>query len=131
MFHDDHPDDSDFNELSISIFRRLSLFLVLLALHHHQHQAFQSPFSGDFLCFPLACEKINALSEAFQSPFSGDFLCFPTFRFTRVVHSLWLSISIFRRLSLFLLHAHVYDTFEHITFQSPFSGDFLCFHGLH
>ena len=63
---------------------------------------FQSPFSGDFLCFKGIIDYFKAENYAFQSPFSGDFLCFPS------------------------------DVLFEIetpkdTFQSPFSGDFLCF----
>ena len=114
-------------ELSISIFRRLSLFrsvigkLVLFARY------FQSPFSGDFLCFRAKectdgytsftafnlhfqetffvslkqSTSYRWLVEHFQSPFSGDFLCFNCSNCT----------------------SHVLISF----FQSPFSGDFLCF----
>ena len=37
---------------------------------------FQSPFSGDFLCFLTVKVVICTEIETFQSPFSGDFLCF-------------------------------------------------------
>ena len=138
-------------ELSISIFRRLSLFLN----HHTFHQnldlhfqspfsgdflcfladedgylietlSFQSPFSGDFLCFPPGAECWWVVNINFQSPFSGDFLCFQPRRRHSTAWKLMLSISIFRRLSLFLGNGHSKDNYA-VCFQSPFSGDFLCF----
>ena len=91
-----------------------------------KYPIFQSPFSGDFLCFLGLCKQfgkvvraafnlhfqeiffvstyrvkldIETIRELFQSPFSGDFLCFE-FCFGDEALS---------------------------SFQSPFSGDFLCF----
>ena len=63
---------------------------------------FQSPFSGDFLCFIGTEGYCDCLKNAFQSPFSGDFLCFWRKQRMRQAKKLRLSISIFRRLSLFL-----------------------------
>ena len=63
---------------------------------------FQSPFSGDFLCFESSLLCIVSRSLPFQSPFSGDFLCF-----SRTGHTAKLQ--------------------KCQNFQSPFSGDFLCF----
>ena len=64
-------------------------------------KSFQSPFSGDFLCFGNPFETDSDRAIYFQSPFSGDFLCFTM---------------------------HVSNNrFKNINFQSPFSGDFLCF----
>ena len=63
---------------------------------------FQSPFSGDFLCFVTpVIEILWNYGLTFQSPFSGDFLCFVK---SRLLKSSWIEF-----------------------FQSPFSGDFLCF----
>ncbi len=63
--------------------------------------SFQSPFSGDFLCFGNIPRNTSVRSSNFQSPFSGDFLCF-------------------RECSTLM-------TLNRWIFQSPFSGDFLCF----
>ena len=65
-------------------------------------QNFQSPFSGDFLCFVMWIVNSKIDDMNFQSPFSGDFLCFSTSLVTGVR---WTGF-----------------------FQSPFSGDFLCFY---
>ncbi len=62
---------------------------------------FQSPFSGDFLCFYRLKVWYNGLKLDFQSPFSGDFLCFEIVRNKSTVQEKDLSISIFRRFSLF------------------------------
>ena len=138
---------------------------------------FQSPFSGDFLCFTKLFGKTPIIRVLFQSPFSGDFLCFvgtthashtrlvlsfnlhfqetffvsdekqicyttkqgdlsiSIFRrlslFPTVINymtkgAVGLSISIFRRLSLFHVDRFLRDLKRKL-FQSPFSGDFLCF----
>ncbi len=140
---------------------------------------FQSPFSGDFLCFPNALLSVDTDKIViFQSPFSGDFLCFQNKRRTNYNEKRNLSISIFRRFSLFReipknLPKNVLEAFNlhfqeiffvsskelqrvvlreegsfnlhfqeiffvsleypgkakclQCGFQSPFSGDFLCF----
>ncbi len=63
--------------LSISIFRRLSLFHPLPArVGIVPVRVFQSPFSGDFLCFIGEPGAGKTHTCVFQSPFSGDFLCF-------------------------------------------------------
>ncbi len=113
---------------------------------------FQSPFSGDFLCFErkiyisvLDCKTFNLHFQEiffvshfntqtsvrytvhFQSPFSGDFLCFctrpPRGRAAQIApFNLHFQEIFFVSLSKFdrqLLSA--------VAFQSPFSGDFLCF----
>ena len=127
--------------------------------------------------FPISVLLISSLTIIFQSPFSGDFLCFEMrtprylsagnlsisiFRrlslFRRAVGfenrpgESRLSISIFRRLSLFQEPIHLIFTIKKLSisifrrlslfppapsravvrvsnFQSPFSGDFLCFSG--
>ncbi len=119
------------DDLSISIFRRFSLF---------QEDMDKQKGSG---------------GAGFQSPFSGDFLCFRSCKDDRrwvFLHRNTLSISIFRRFSLFQLqdiadvkavcatfNLHFQEIFfvskinrENTSlskriFQSPFSGDFLCF----
>ena len=113
---------------------------------------FQSPFSGDFLCFKSLSVKGWTIENGFQSPFSGDFLCFlRNLNDRTAIENIKLSISIFRRLSLFPLspiitlrrnnisfNLHFQETFfvssrlnvqtnRLYSFQSPFSGDFLCF----
>ena len=88
--------------LSISIFRRLSLFPAPMDKVRFLREHFQSPFSGDFLCFVPRTLYIIAHAKVFQSPFSGDFLCFE-------IDSVKISEP------------------KIINFQSPFSGDFLCF----
>ena len=139
---------------------------------------FQSPFSGDFLCFEAmklgVKEGIDGLSisifrrlslfrtfkrqlrcmghPAFNLHFQETFFVSKR-RLWKRYKSKWLSISIFRRLSLFLIRSlnlcyrnitsfnlHFQETFfvslkegktigeAMIDFQSPFSGDFLCFH---
>ena len=89
--------------LSISIFRRLSLFRNIdYTVHHYRVHTFQSPFSGDFLCFPDNPEH-------------------------SVLFDVNLSISIFRRLSLFRIEDEIDELKTLLIFQSPFSGDFLCF----
>ena len=88
--------------LSISIFRRLSLFLCYFNVHSFALKpSFQSPFSGDFLCFLQKINVVYVHVNNFQSPFSGDFLCFQVFNLIIQVSISVLSISIFRRLSLF------------------------------
>ena len=88
-------------DLSISIFRRFSLFPTDARPEEMKEIFFQSPFSGDFLCFQIRCR-------------------------VGIPYHPHLSISIFRRFSLF--PEHVSEALElAINFQSPFSGDFLCF----
>ncbi len=89
--------------LSISIFRRLSLFRMLDIYFLSKEDYFQSPFSGDFLCFSYWCEVCCFAKIIFQSPFSGDFLCFFMLSCDTAYATSLLSISIFRRLSLFLV----------------------------
>ena len=73
---------------------------------------------------------LRLIYSYFQSPFSGDFLCFFNTARNCGVRRKWLSISIFRRFSLFrTLTVAVADVDE--AFQSPFSGDFLCFLSSH
>ena len=86
--------------LSISIFRRLSLFLCTYNLPEGGSGVFQSPFSGDFLCFGSKVGFATSRHCTFQSPFSGDFLCFLKLSWDHACPRK-LSISIFRRLSLF------------------------------
>ena len=88
---------------------------------------FQSPFSGDFLCFLLHSHTEHHLKERFQSPFSGDFLCFLKSLIHCITSSFFLSISIFRRFSLFHKVVESLSSANERFFQSPFSGDFLCF----
>ncbi len=139
---------------------------------------FQSPFSGDFLCFLRTSgrERFTGLASFnlhfqetffvstilhltfsymmatfnlhfqetffvskqedvkttliylyFQSPFSGDFLCFNVYsKIPQFIQNI-LSISIFRRLSLFPSYKWEGTIYWVSVFQSPFSGDFLCF----
>ena len=96
--------------LSISIFRRLSLFPGRLSKSKISSSAnFQSPFSGDFLCFPVQQPFCRRRAVRFQSPFSGDFLCFDAGGDTgERSYGVLLSISIFRRLSLFRFIALAY-----------------------
>ncbi len=91
-------------------------------------QCFQSPFSGDFLCFGKGGCVVpsNTSSQTFQSPFSGDFLCFVQRAWNDRQLGRKLSISIFRRFSLFHGICSAAIALRHY-FQSPFSGDFLCF----
>ena len=90
-------------------------------------ESFQSPFSGDFLCFKRnEMKEFVKEHESFQSPFSGDFLCF-------------MQLLVHGRSQLFPFNLHFQETFfvsgsvviRVLTdsFQSPFSGDFLCFLG--
>ena len=89
--------------LSISIFRRLSLFLEHPSSLYVECKSFQSPFSGDFLCFNLqkfwySTVRLLPFNLHFQetffvSHFQVSGIVFP---FSSI-----LSISIFRRLSLF------------------------------
>ncbi len=125
------------------------MFLFLFSTTSSGDEFFQSPFSGDFLCFSrrevhgrgkkLSISifrrfslfrdllfKTATRSVFFQSPFSGDFLCFLLSCQCSTPQIPQLSISIFRRFSLFPKR----QTLKHIIatdFQSPFSGDFLCF----
>ena len=109
--------------LSISIFRRLSLFrrqsLVYLPLRYY----FQSPFSGDFLCFIQIAERYPNKREIFQSPFSGDFLCF-SYHF---VSASWGSSFNLHFQETFFVSENEHYVQWQVFFQSPFSGDFLCF----
>ncbi len=116
--------------LSISIFRRLSLFLkkllwwrqshlITFNLHFQEtffvsnhlentqkvaHSSFNLHFQETFFVSSKYILLMIFPTSLFQSPFSGDFLCF----LSLLSHAyswrrLLLSISIFRRLSLFLI----------------------------
>ena len=111
------------------------IFFVSLTNGVHKlltKSTFQSPFSGDFLCFQKGEFYIGGIERDFQSPFSGDFLCFlrnifverldklglsfnlhfqeiffvSRYESSQKSQSRLLSISIFRRFSLF----HGYTT---------------------
>ena len=154
------------------------MFLSSVQAASNPDKYFQSPFSGDFLCFLIPFwvyvdphstfnlhfqetffvskkygETTKSQEILFQSPFSGDFLCFLMWQMWQMMQTMMLSISIFRRLSLFprgrfllrysiasfAFHLHFQETFfvslvddleawkARFFFQSPFSGDFLCF----
>ena len=82
---------------------------------------FQETFFVSHLLLYKTLHNINH----FQSPFSGDFLCFVA-KATALGMAEFLSISIFRRLSLFQKSNGSLRGVR-VCFQSPFSGDFLCF----
>ena len=84
---------------------------------------FQSPFSGDFLCFFVLSAKTVCSDDNFQSPFSGDFLCFIVFYCYSRLYST-LSISIFRRLSLFLVRV-CWTIWYYVTFNLHFQETFF------
>ena len=138
--------------LSISIFRRLSLFpTILIERAYKDEEIFQSPFSGDFLCFTAKKVEPTETEKNFQSPFSGDFLCFLLHEITELAgrnsFNLHFQETFFVLLHQFVSHpflvvsfnlhfqetffvSHARPTFSQKrsrTFQSPFSGDFLCF----
>ena len=111
---------------------------------------FQSPFSGDLLCqgatrtlrrygvqsfnprFQGTYFVSSSLSLAtsfctvvFQSPFSGDLLCQRYMRESILFGGDYLSIPVFRGLTL-LERLRGMWLKEFMIFQSPFSGDLLC-----
>ena len=112
--------------LSISIFRRLSLFPGEKVEKMSSKVIFQSPFSGDFLCFTTKLKESITKHSLSISIFRrlSLFLQVITVSFRLL---LYLSISIFRRLSLFLIGWSRVNINKEDIFQSPFSGDFLCF----
>ncbi len=120
--------------LSISIFRRFSLFLSsltsfivkLLIIPFNLHfqeiffvskwdgkrnivyiDTFQSPFSGDFLCFQTLTKSISHLSYTLSISIFRRFSLFQQRRLSVVLKECELSISIFRRFSLFLVVVEV------------------------
>ena len=112
--------------LSISIFRRLSLFhLSLDNSGGGTWKYFQSPFSGDFLCFEgKCCGLVQFVHLTFNLHFQETFfvskLCFRQ-ELTSKPFNLHFQETFFVS-SLFVFLTHFFDFF-----QSPFSGDFLCF----
>ena len=114
-------------ELSISIFRRLSLFPGLIRRGLGRVlKDFQSPFSGDFLCFKVKEVPLPEMKCSFNLHFQETFFVSELVAEQLSVLDSFLSISIFRRLSLFPTTTTEF-TFARTVFQSPFSGDFLCF----
>ena len=117
--------------LSISIFRRLSLFLIFLRHKNGVEQrenilAFNLHFQETFFVSPVNPDRDYSDPGSFQSPFSGDFLCFEACNIFMLV------------LLRFTFNLHFQETFfvssytkmplDNVKFfQSPFSGDFLCF----
>ena len=102
-------------------------FNTAIVSPHISHTVFQSPFSGDFLCFGSSVTAVAGVHDDFQSPFSGDFLCFHERQST------------YRRRNGSPFNLHFQEIFfvssnscnstapDNFLFQSPFSGDFLCF----
>ena len=88
--------------LSISIFRRLSLFRRMRRIHDSQRRKnFQSPFSGDFLCFMQGHSRgLRKREDLSISIFRRLSLFLEVFVEGNEIIDV-LSISIFRRLSLF------------------------------
>ena len=115
--------------LSISIFRRLSLFqkqcnrwrgLDYTPFNLHFQETFFVSQEGEVLRFSDA-------PSAFQSPFSGDFLCFP--RWASCFPSwLYRSFNLHFQETFFVSGIKdLVQEYGYKIFQSPFSGDFLCF----
>ncbi len=119
-------------KLSISIFRRLSLFQARNNSKGWLVGYFQSPFSGDFLCFVIKVKILDARwIKDFQSPFSGDFLCFLIRSLVNCEISVIFQSPFSGDFLCFELREKLGVSGKIIVFQSPFSGDFLCFRHLY
>ena len=89
--------------------------------------AFQSPFSGDFLCFQAYRALDPVIPGSFNLHFQEIFFVSQPGGGATIDKNTNLSISIFRRFSLFPPDTIVGVSYILKHFQSPFSGDFLCF----
>ena len=114
-------------KLSISIFRRLSLFQNRKGIQGIYRYIFQSPFSGDFLCFTKEGNTCTRYRRSLSISIFRRLSLFRVLNDKTTIDNIKLSISIFRRLSLFRVYKMCWNLTLDAIFQSPFSGDFLCF----
>ena len=107
------------------------IFFVSQRYQVHSHvgvEAFQSPFSGDFLCFEgYEWRRSKGFARRLSISIFRRFSLFRLSFDNCEAIPLQLSISIFRRFSLFPLMGRWTNMACTESFQSPFSGDFLCF----
>ena len=139
--------------LSISIFRRLSLFrkIIVEVECSNKQVIFQSPFSGDFLCFAFPRRFWSGNVKPFNLHFQETFfvsLSLTTAKTYAIIAfnlhfqetffvSKWTLQYVKAIVNTFNLHFQetffVSKTVQSLAwlrlhpFQSPFSGDFLCF----
>ena len=113
--------------LSISIFRRLSLFLRRRRRCTSVKRCLSISIFRRLSLFPYHTkDRLVEKTFFFQSPFSGDFLCFEILvgkgMDSRKPFNLHFQETFFVSKEKF---ENALNTIN--SFQSPFSGDFLCF----
>ena len=91
-----------------------------------QKCAFNLHFQETFFVSPIVYNSYSNVVMFFQSPFSGDFLCFSIWKFVEIAKSITFNLHF--QETFFVSGVEKMEELElKENFQSPFSGDFLCF----